>query len=126
MSEPPYEVGHGRPPKGSQFAKGVSGNPAGRPKGAKGVREIVTEELLKEVRARGQGEVITLPAIAAIARTLVTKAIQGDAKLGIMLVDLGLRLDAGAAPDDDDADRPEDSEIIAAALARSQKGGGNG
>ena len=27
-----YEVGYGRPPKKSQFRKGQSGNPSGRPK----------------------------------------------------------------------------------------------
>lgn len=30
-----YEVGFGKPPKHSQFKKGVSGNPNGRPKGSK-------------------------------------------------------------------------------------------
>ncbi len=28
----PYEVGYGRPPKDTQFKKGVSGNPSGKPK----------------------------------------------------------------------------------------------
>ena len=27
-----YEVGYGKPPKNTQFQKGVSGNPKGRPK----------------------------------------------------------------------------------------------
>ena len=27
-----YEVGYGKPPKNTQFRKGVSGNPRGRPK----------------------------------------------------------------------------------------------
>ena len=40
MSKPPksprhYEVGYGRPPQAAQFKPGQSGNPKGRPKGAK-------------------------------------------------------------------------------------------
>ena len=31
----PYEVGYGKPPEETQFTKGQSGNPKGRPKGAK-------------------------------------------------------------------------------------------
>ena len=30
-----YEVGFGKPPKSKQFRKGKSGNPKGRPKGAR-------------------------------------------------------------------------------------------
>jgi len=29
---PDYEMGYGKPPKSSRFAKGKSGNPSGRPK----------------------------------------------------------------------------------------------
>jgi hypothetical protein len=39
-----YEVGYGKPPKNTQFQKGVSGNPRGRPKKA---RDFDTE-LLRE------------------------------------------------------------------------------
>src|SRR5438105_4983911 len=40
-----YEVGYGKPPVHTRFPKGVSGNPAGRPKGAKGLNTIVRERL---------------------------------------------------------------------------------
>ena len=40
-----YKVGRGRPPRGSQFKKGQSGNPKGRPKGARNIATLVTRIL---------------------------------------------------------------------------------
>ena len=39
-----YEVGYGKPPKGRQFQKGVSGNPTGRPKKAAEFHSIFMQE----------------------------------------------------------------------------------
>src|SRR5215831_15557093 len=40
-----YRVGYGRPPRHSRFAKGQSGNPKGRPGGAKNFSTLLTEAL---------------------------------------------------------------------------------
>ncbi len=42
-----YKVGYGSPPKEGQFKKGQSGNPDGRPKGAKN-RKTILEKILAE------------------------------------------------------------------------------
>jgi Family of unknown function (DUF5681) len=39
-----YEVGYGKPPKKSQFQKGVSGNPTGRPKKARDLGATLLRE----------------------------------------------------------------------------------
>ena len=44
-----YEVGYGKPPRSGQFRKGQSGNPKGRPKGARGVKSLLDDALSKEI-----------------------------------------------------------------------------
>lgn len=40
-----YEIGHRKPPKATQFKRGMSGNPRGRPKGSKNFKTIMNEQL---------------------------------------------------------------------------------
>jgi hypothetical protein len=44
-SEGDYEVGYGKPPRETRFAKGQSGNPRGRPSGAKNFKTLLSDAL---------------------------------------------------------------------------------
>jgi hypothetical protein len=44
-----YAVGYGRPPPHSRFKKGQSGNPWGRPPGAKNLKTVLNEALNERV-----------------------------------------------------------------------------
>jgi hypothetical protein len=48
----PYNIGYKNPPKHSQFKPGRSGNPKGRPKGAKGLKTIVRDMMTTKVPVR--------------------------------------------------------------------------
>ena len=52
-----YEVGYCRPPKKSQFKAGTSGNPKGRPKGAKNEATILRNILNRQIEIRDGGRV---------------------------------------------------------------------
>jgi hypothetical protein len=44
-----YEVGYGKPPRDTRFPKGQSGNPRGRPSGAKNLKTLLSEALNEPV-----------------------------------------------------------------------------
>ena len=81
-----YEVGYRKPPKKSQFKKGVSGNPAGRPRGSKNkprrfgaekLKEIVLTEAYRDIEVRDGNEMITVPMAEAVIRATAVKAAKG-------------------------------------------------
>lgn len=49
-----YEVGYGKPPKHTQFPKGQSGNPKGRPKKQQTAKEVMEEMWQGEITANGK------------------------------------------------------------------------
>jgi hypothetical protein len=51
-----YEIGFKRPPKASQFKKGESANPRGRPKGTRNLKTDLAEELASWVTMTVQGK----------------------------------------------------------------------
>jgi hypothetical protein len=81
--EPPgrddHEVGYRKPPKRSQFQKGRSGNPRGRPKEKTNLLTSF-EEMLQEadVRVNNGGKVMTKQ--EAMMRSLVNEAMKANQK----------------------------------------------
>lgn len=75
-----YDVGFGKPPKHSRFQKGQSGNPKGRPKGAKSVSTIVTALLNTPMKAKIDGVTTKVSALELAFNQQLKKAINGEAK----------------------------------------------
>jgi len=48
-----YEVGYGKPPRHTQFQKGCSGNPKGRPKGSMNLPMLIRKALDEKVLVGG-------------------------------------------------------------------------
>lgn len=78
-SAPPKpDVGYGQPPTHSQFKKGASGNPKGRPRGAKNFRTELNKVLNETFPIEVQGRKRRIKTTEVILRTQRKKAFQGD------------------------------------------------
>ena len=80
MAKKDYEVGYGKPPKSGQFKPGQSGNPNGRPKGAKNFKTVLEDELLSKVPIKEHGKVRKVQKQEAMVKAILQKAMQGDVK----------------------------------------------
>ena len=115
-----HEVGYGRPPRYSQFTKGQSGNPRGRPAGAKNLKTLLSKALNELVIVTENGGRRKISKREAIVTQLVNRSAKADYKaiqilLG-MLRDIEGHAEPGAA--DRDPFTEADAQIIQRIRAR--------
>src|SRR5262245_46207780 len=87
-----YEVGYRKPPKDTQFKKGASGNPRGRPKRTLNLVTDLTAELSEKVTIREDGRSRTITKQRALIKSLTTKALKGDPRATAALLALHARV----------------------------------
>jgi hypothetical protein len=83
-----YEVGYGKPPHRTRFKKGQSGNPRGRPSGAKNLSTLLSEALNELIIVAENGRRRRITKRKAIITQLVNQAAKGDWRRAKLLVDI--------------------------------------
>lgn len=105
-----YAVGYAKPPRATQFQKGVSGNPNGRPKGRRNLASTLYAVLNELVTVHENGRRVRITKFEAACKQLVNKAAAGDGPAVRLLLQLfptldALLSDASPAPIDREADQ---------------------
>ena len=114
-----YEVGYGKPPKKTRFAKGLSGNRRGRPRETRNLKTDLRTVLEEDLTFTVGGREVTFPARRAMLVALRNKALKGDVRAIGMLVALLERLMPETLIDEVNASVPrEDVAIFAEAIDR--------
>ena len=84
------EVGRGRPPVHSRFAKGKSGNPKGRPPKSRDLKKLAEAELDQCVTITENGRRVRITKREFLVKKLVNDAVKGeDKQLQVLLKIIG-------------------------------------
>ncbi len=114
-----YEVGYGKPPHHTRFVKGQSGNPRGRPPGAKNMKTLLTKALNELVMVTDHDGRRKVSKREAIVTQLVNRSAKADFKAIQIL--LGLIRDIESETDPHPSERSlteADRQIIERMRAR--------
>lgn len=115
-SHAPRQVGYGRPPRAHQFKPGQSGNPRGRPKGAKNEGTILHELLHRKIEVREGGRARKITVIEAILLRFTEDALKGNTKTATFLFNRYAAAHVETEPNEDISE--DDREVLEAFVRR--------
>ena len=112
-----YDVGYRKPPLATRFQKGVSGNPRGRPKGARNLSTVVAAALNEKVLVTENGRKRRISKYEATVKQLVNRAAGGEARatqllLGLIQAGEARATDAPPVPSFEDGDEDAMRELM--------------
>lgn len=81
-----YEVGYGKPPVAHRFKHGNNANPRGRKRGTRSRKIVIRDVLFEPVTVREGGDVRQMPALEAVLKRLLSKALAGDNKAALTII----------------------------------------
>ena len=114
------KLGYKRPPKTTRFKQGRSGNPKGRPKGARSLKNDLTSLMEKRVRIREDGEQRYVSGQELMLLKLFEKAAKGDLKASTQIFGILMKFDTHDPPQTEpDIVTENDRAIIADFLRRN-------
>jgi hypothetical protein len=103
------DVGYGKPPRAHQFEPGKSGNPKGRPKGAKSAETILHELLQQRISLNERGRTRRITILEGILRRIAEDCLKGNIKSAAFVLN---RLQAMSSDETDESGLNEDEQTV--------------
>jgi len=114
-----HQMGYGKPPRHSRFVKGQSGNPRGRPPGAKNLKTLLNKALNELVVVTDNGGRRKISKREAIVTQLVNRSAKADFKAIQIVLGLVRDIESDTDPRSSDPTFTEaDQQIIQRLQAR--------
>jgi hypothetical protein len=92
------DVGYGKPPRAHQFKPGKSGNPKGRPRGAKSEETILRELLQQKISLNERGRARKITIYEGIFRRIIEDCLKGNTKSAAFLLNRHQAMTSGEQP----------------------------
>jgi hypothetical protein len=119
-----YEIGYGKPPEKTRFAKGRSGNPRGRPKGSQNLGTIFRQVSQRKVRIVENGKPRSVTLLQASILQIANKAATGDIRAFKELIALErIFAESEKVLPFETPDREKDEVVMRAMLTRMREDG---
>ena len=107
-----YNVGRGKPPRKSQFKKGRSGNPKGRPKGSRNLANLFLQEDNRKIPVQINGVTKKLRNQDAFVKKIYAKALSGDLRAAQLMVNIKERMAENLPPEPDMTITASDVQLL--------------
>jgi hypothetical protein len=107
-----YKVGYGKPPKATQFKRGRSGNPKGRPKGSRNLATDLAAELGEHITVREDGHSRRISKQRALIKSLMARALGGDVRAAAAMLALYARVITEPPEDSNEDIQGDELEIL--------------
>ena len=121
-NERDYDVGYGKPPCHTRFKKGQSGNPRGRPSGAKNLSTLLNEALNEPVVITENGGRKKVSKRQASLKQLVNEAAKGNWRALKLLVDILQDIERRTEPQTEEGSFSLPDEKVIAQWKARQRG----
>jgi Family of unknown function (DUF5681) len=113
-------VGYRRAPQAHQFKPGQTGNPRGRPKGAKNEATILRALLNRKIDIREGGKVRKITVLEAILLRFIEEALKGNTKAAAFLFNRYGGTQADSSRPDEELNE-DDRKVLDAFVRRLEK-----